>query len=68
MENVRNRVRLEFMKIYEFEIIIKQQSKQHFNEIHKSYEVCDSYTLKQNEVLMDKPNFLGVAILEISKL
>ena len=39
-----------------------------FNGIHKSYENCDSYTFKQNEVLMDKPVYLGLAILQLSKL
>ena len=38
---------------------MKQQSKIIFNGIHKSYENFDSYTFKQNEVLMDKPIFLG---------
>ena len=39
-----------------------------FNGIHKSYEHCDSYTHKQNEVLMDKPIYLGFTVLELSKL
>ena len=39
-----------------------------FNGIHKSYENCDSYTFKQNEVLMDKPICLGFTVLELSKL
>ena len=39
-----------------------------FNGIHKSYNNCDSYTFKQNEVLMDKPIYLGFTLLELSKL
>ena len=38
------------------------------NGIHKSYENCDSYTHKQNEVLMDKPIYLGFSVLELRKL
>ena len=48
--------------------IIKQQSKLTFNGIHKSYENCDSYTFKQNEVLLDKPNYLEFSVLELGKL
>ena len=48
--------------------ILKQQSQLTFNGIHKSYENCDSYTFKQNEVLMDNPIYLGFAILELRKL
>ena len=43
MENVRNRLNLEFIKKDEYKKIIKQQSKLTFNGIHKSYENCDSY-------------------------
>ena len=39
-----------------------------FNGIHKSYENCDTYTFKQNEVLMDKLIYLGFSVLELSKL
>ena len=48
--------------------ILKQQSKITFNGFHKSYENYDSYTFKQNEVLMDKPIYLGLTILELIKL
>ena len=53
MENVRNRLRLEFIKKYEYKENIKQQSKLTFNGIHISYENCDTYVFKKNEVLMD---------------
>ena len=39
-----------------------------FAGIHKTYENCDSYVIKQNEVLMDKPIYLGFVVLELSKL
>ena len=68
MENVRNRCKIEFIKKDDNEKIIKQQSKLTFNGIHKSYENYDSYTFKQNEILMDKPLYLGFSVLELSKL
>ena len=68
MENVRNRLKIKFIKKVDYREILKQQSKLTFNGIHKSYENCDSYTFKQNEVLMDKPIYLGFTVLELSKL
>ena len=68
LENVRNRLKIKFIKKDEYRKIIKQQSKLTFNGIHKSYENYDSYTFKQNEVLMDKPIYLGFTVLELSKL
>ena len=68
MEKVRNRLKIKFVKKDDYREIIKQQSKLTFNGIHKSYENCDSYTFKQNEVLMDKPIHLGFSVLELSKL
>ena len=56
------------IKKEDYKEIIKQQSKLTFNGIHKSYENCDIYTFKQNEVLMDKPIYLGFSVLELSKL
>ena len=68
MENVRNRLKIKFIKKDDYREIIKQQSKLTFDGIHKSYDNCDSYTFKQNEVLMDKPIYLGFTVLELSKL
>ena len=68
MENDRNRLKLEFFEKDEYKKIIKQQSELTFNGIQKSYENCDSYTFKQNEVKMDKPVYLVFAILKLSKL
>ena len=68
MENVRNRLKIKFIKKDNFRKIINHQSKLTFNGIHQSYENCDSYTFKQNEVLMDQPIYLGFTVLELSIL
>ena len=70
MENVRIRLNIKLRRIKkdDYRQIIKQQSKVIFNGIHKSYENCYSYTVRQNEVLMDKTIYLGFTVLELSKL
>ena len=68
MENVRNRLKIKPIKKGDYKEIIKQQSQITFNGIHKSYENCDIYTFKTNDVLMDKPIYLGFSVLELSKL
>ena len=68
MENVRNRLKIKFVKKDDYREILKQQSKLTFNGIHKSYEKCDSYTFKENEVNMGKPIYLGFSVLELGKL
>ena len=68
MKYVRKRLKIEFIKKDDTGKIIKQQSKLTFNGIHESYENCNSYTFKQNVVLMDKPIYLGFSVLELSKL
>ena len=68
MENVRNRLKTEFIKKNETYKFIKRQAKLTFNGNHKSYGNWDSYTFNQDEVLLDKPIYLGFAILELSKL
>ena len=68
MENVRNRIKIEFNRKGDNERTIKQQPKLTFNGNHKSDTIYDSYKFKQNDVLMDKPIYLGFAVLELSKL
>ena len=63
-----NRCKREFIIKDYVEKLIKQQSKLTFNGIHKSNTKHDSYTFKQNEVLMDKPIHLGYAEVALSKL
>ena len=59
---------MKFIKQDDYREKIKQQSKLTFNEVLKSYENYDSYTFKQNEVLLGKPIYLGFTVLELSKL
>ena len=66
MGNVRNRLKLEFILKVENEKVIKRQSKLVSVGIHKVYTIYDGYTIKQNWILMDKPIYLGCAILELS--
>ena len=68
MENARNRLKIKFVWKDEYREITKQQSKLIFNGIQKSYEIGDSYIFKQNEVLMDKPMYLGFPVIKLSKL
>ena len=68
LEHVRNRLELELIKKDNIKKIVTQQSKLTFNGIQKSYENYDSYTFKQNQVVMDKAIYVGFTILELSKL
>ena len=68
MEDVRNRIKVEFVKNTDERTILRYQSRLDFNGIHKSYQDYDSYTFKSNVVKMEKPIYLGFCILELSKL
>ena len=68
MENVRNRCQIEIIKRDDYNKILRWQKRLTFNGICKSFSNCDSYLEKEHEILIDKPIFLGLAILELSKL
>ena len=68
MENVRNRVKQEFIDKDFFIKIFKQQSKLTWSGIHISFANYDGYTYTQNGILMDKPFYIGFAVLEVSRL
>ena len=67
MKKLQNRIRLELFEKHNTENTI-QQSKTTFNGTHKSYGNCDSFAFKRNEIIMDEPNYLVFAILEVSEL
>ena len=58
----RNGCKIEFINKDGDKKLIKQQSNLAFDETHISYTFYDSYILKQNGVLMDKPIFLRNAL------
>ena len=68
MENVRNRGKIEIIKTDDYNKMLRWQRKLSFKGICKSFTNCDSYLEKEHELLMDKPIYLGFAILELSKL
>ena len=68
MENVRNRLGLEFIEKVHYKKLMKQKSKMTFSGFLKSYEICEDYLFKKNEVVMDQPNYLEFVVFELSKL
>ena len=68
MEDVRNRIKIEFVKNADERKILRYQSRLDFDGIHKSYQDYDSYTFQSNVIKMEKPIYLGFVILELLKL
>ena len=62
MEDVRNRIKVEFIKNTDGSRILRYQSRLDFDGIHKSYQDYDSYTFKSNVIKMEKPIYLGFVI------
>ena len=68
MEDVRNRIKVEFVKNTDERKILRFQTRLDFDGIHKSHQDYDTYTFKSNVIKMEKPIYLGFTILELSKL
>ena len=68
MENVRDRVNLEFIDHSQRQQIIKRQSKLSFKSIVDWYSVFSVYKFDKAKTVFDKPIYLGFTVLELSKL
>ena len=68
MEDVRNIIKVEFVKNTDERKILRYQSRLDFQGVHKSYQDYDSYTFKTNVIKMERPIYLGFVFLELSKI
>ena len=68
MEDVRNRIKVEFIHNSDERKILRYQSRLDFDGIHKNYQDYHSFMFKTNIIKMEKPIYLGFTILELSKL
>ena len=68
MENVRESVNLEFIDHTQIDQIIKRQSKLNFKGIMDHYSKFSVYKFDKEKVIFDKPIYLGISVLELSKL
>ena len=68
MDDVRNRLKLEFVKNTDEKKILIYQSRVGLNGIHKSYDHYDRKTFGKKFIKIVKPINLGFVISELSKL
>ena len=65
MGNARNRTKKESTRKDYDDEMLKMQSKVTFNDINISYDSYDYYTVKQQEILMDKPKYFGFSEIHL---
>ena len=68
MENIRDRVNLEFISQGQIQKIIYRQFKLSFKGIVDRYKNFSVYKYDKERIIFDKPIYLGFCILEFSKL
>ena len=68
MEDVRDRVNLEFIDHSFIDQIIKRQSRLSFKGIMDHYSKFSVYKFDKEKTVFDKPIYLGFSVLELSKL
>ena len=68
MENVRERVKLDFISHTQTQQKINKQSKLSFKGIANMYENFSVHKYEKEKMIFDKPTFLEFTILELGKL